>query len=242
MNIFIALSENDKRVLIAILLVFILVFAIIGLLGSLVVHIMKKQGTKIDSLCHDVVVTRVVDNEKDFKRYARRKNWNTFYKASRIPLLIILVAGIIYLICCIVLNKWPYNLFDYKEYGFNTLFYVWDWSDCYSSFFGIKILSSWPTVTINTPHLTVNAIGSYIFVPVSLVGIIWYLITVQAFIARIFRIQKLAHSIYVKKLDNYNQAEAQIEELRASGATFNNYPKFDPKNPTKNDDSSQNTH
>ncbi len=236
MNMFtlISLSENDKRVLVAILLVFFLILAIVGLIGSLIVKIMRKQGDKIESLCHDVVITRVVDTEKGFKKYARKKNWQTFYKESRIPLLILLIAGIIYLLCCIILNQWPYDLFDYNETGFNTLFYIWDFSDCYTSFFGIQIISSWPTATFNTPHFEVSAIGSYIFVPAFLVGAIWYLVTVQAFIARMMRIRKLAHSIYVKKLDTYNQAEAQRNELSQQGQGFNQYPKFDPKNPNGN--------
>ena len=231
MNLLISLSENDKRIIIAVLLVFVLVFAIIGLLGSLVVKVMKKQGKKIETLCHDVVITRVVDDAKSFKKYARRKNSWQFYRESRIPLLILLAAGIVYLICCIALHAWPYDLFTYETTGFTTLLYVWDFSDCYTYVFGLKVLAKWPTTVLNSPHFEVNALGSYIFVPLFLVGAIWYLIVVQAFIARWIHIRKLADSIYSKKLDNYNQAEAQLREMQQSGQGFSQYGKFDPKNP-----------
>ncbi|MBR0295392.1 MAG: hypothetical protein IJQ67_05780 [Bacilli bacterium] len=210
------LSESDKRFIIAILLLVVLVFVLIGFIGSIVVRVMKWQGKKIDTLCRDAVVARVVKNPKHFKRYAMKKNNATFFKESRVPLIILLVSGLTYLLSCIFLKMWPYNIFDYKDTGFTTLFYIWDFSDCYQEFFGVKLLSKWPTNAINTPHFSVNAIGSYIFVVTFLVGTIWYLIVVQRFIARLIRIIKLADSIYSKSLENYNMADAELEERKRS--------------------------
>ena len=47
--ILVQLSENDKRIIIAICLVLILVFVLIGLLGSLIIRTMKWQAKKCDT-------------------------------------------------------------------------------------------------------------------------------------------------------------------------------------------------
>lgn len=208
------LSESDKRVIIAVLLLVVLVFVIVGFIGSIIYRVMKYQGRKIDTMCRDAVVSRVITDAKHFKKYAAKKNNRAFFKESKIPLLILLAAGLTYLLACITTRTWPYNLFDYHKTGFNTLFYIWDFSDCYQEFFGVRLLSKWPTNTFNTPHFSVDAIGSYIFVVLFLVGVIWYLLTVQRFIARLIRIIRLSDSIYSKSLENYNMADAELEDMK----------------------------
>ena len=59
-NLLIKLTENDKRVIIALLFAIILLFVIIGLLGSLIVRTMKWQGKKCDTLVSDVVTNHIV--------------------------------------------------------------------------------------------------------------------------------------------------------------------------------------
>ena len=223
MTVLVKLTETDKRVLIAVLLLVVLIFVLIGFIGSVIVRVMKWEGRKIDTMCRDAVVTRVIKDPKHFKKYARKKSHRAFFKESRIPLLILLVAGLTYLISCILTKNWPYNIFDYGVdnqggTGFTTLFYVWDFSDCFSSFFGINLLSKWPTKTFNVPHFSVQAIGSYIFALTFGVGAIWYLITVQRYLARLIRIIRLSDTIYSKSLEGYNMADAELEEMNKSKA------------------------
>ena len=224
------LTEYDKRVIISLLSVIFIVFVLIGFIGSLVVRVMKYQGKKLDTLCNDVVVTRVINDEKSFKKYARRKNWNTFLKESWIPLIIFSVSWLVLLITCLVRHNFNYNVFDHETTGFLTLFYLWNFDGCYSEFFGLTLISKWPTELINSPHFSAEALGSYIFVPLFLVGSIWYLIVVQRLMARTLRIQKLAHSIFTKSLENYNVGEEQrrdISNLASKVNAQNNQPKVE---------------
>ena len=69
LKILFKLTENDKRVILAILLLVILVFVIIGFIGSIIVRVMKYQGKKLDTMCHDAVVAKVIKDEKHFKFY-----------------------------------------------------------------------------------------------------------------------------------------------------------------------------
>ena len=213
----IQLTETDKRVLMALLFLLIIAFVLIGFLGALVQRVMKWQGKQIDDLCHDVVVTKVITDKKHFKKYARKKNWKTFYKESWIPLIILTVSGLVFLITCLLRHDFSYNIFDYEKTGFPTLFFIWDFSDCYEYFFGIKLLARWPSTLINSPHFSVDAIGSYIFVPTFLTGAIWYLITIQRLIARTLRINKLCDSVFSKSLEGYNQNTDTVNNNSSNG-------------------------
>ena len=95
MNTLITLSDNDKRIIFSVLLILILVIVLIGVLGYALYRIMKWQSKKMDSLVHDVIVTKVITDRKAFIKYGRYKNWALYFKQAYIPLLIIIFSFII---------------------------------------------------------------------------------------------------------------------------------------------------
>lgn len=206
MNIFISLTENDKRLIVTLLLVVILVFVLIGYIGMIITRVMKWQGKKMDNLVHDVVVTKVITDKKHFIRYGRKKNWRTFFKQAWKPIIIMTVGIIVLLVRNMIYRDFSYNVFDYKKTGFGTLLFLWDFSskDIYTTVFGIKVLAKWPPL-LNTPHFELEAWASYIFMPCMIVGGGWYLVALQSLIARTIKLYKLSHSVFDKSLDGYNQ-------------------------------------
>ena len=203
--ILIKLSENDKRVIIALLFVLILVFVIIGLLGSLIIRTMRWQGKKCDTLISDVVTHRIIQNPHQLRKYACKKNARYFIKQAWIPVLIILIGAGALIIHNIVNKNWAYNPFN-KDDGFGTLLFLWYFSDpdSYTVVFGLKILAKWPPL-MNRPHFVVEAIFSYICVPCFIVGGIWYFVAAQAYLARTIRAHALAKKVFEKSLDNFDQ-------------------------------------
>ena len=202
MNFLIALSENDKRLIFAILIVLILVFVLIGYIGFLVTKVMKWQGKKLDTIVADPVVTRVITDKHHFIRYARKKNWRLFFKQSYIAILILLFAAIILIIRDAIYRDFSYNPFN-KDNGFGTLLFVWDFSVCFRRE-GISLILNWPAL-VNTPHFVWEAWGGYLFTIALLIGGIWYIIALQALIARTIRMFQLATSAFEKNLDGFNQ-------------------------------------
>ena len=204
MNILIQLSESEKRVLFAFLLVFILLLVVVAFIGYLITKALKRHGKRIENAVYDVVVTRVITDKKAFKVYARKKNWRLFFHDSKIALLIMTIGWLILLLraCFKGFNYNPFNFHD----GFGTVLFLWDFEDpsCYSNFFGLTLLSQWPSL-INTPHLVAEATTSYFAIPLILVGTIWYLISVQGLIGRTLHINSLSNSIFEKNLANFNQ-------------------------------------
>lgn len=205
--ILIQLSENDKRVIIAICLVFILVFVIIGLLGSLIVKTMKWQSKKCDTLVSDVVVNRIITEPKHLRRYARKKNSRYFLKQAWIPILLLTIGALLLVIHNSVTHNWAYNPFN-RDDGFGTLLFLWDFSDAdsYTTVFGMKVLAKWPPL-MNEPHIAedLNALYSYFAVPLLLVGGIWYIVAAQAYLARSIRAWRLSKQVFEKSLEGFNQ-------------------------------------
>ena len=224
MNILLSLSENDKRLIFALLLVFILVFVLIGYIGFLITRVMKWQGKKLDHIVADPVVTRVITDKKHFKRYARKKNWRLFVKQSYIAVIILLVGGLVLLFRDIFTRDWAYNVFEYNKTGFGTILFIWDFSGCIKQE-GVGLVLNWP-VLINSPHLEAEAWASYIFVTCLIVGGVWYLIALQALISRTIRMYHLSTSAFEKTLEGFNQNQqaATIAAARYQETPQNNTP------------------
>ena len=200
------LSDNDKHIIIAVLFAIIIIFVIIGLLGSLIARIMRWQGKKCDELVHEVVINRIITTPHQLKKYAFRKNNRQFIKQAWIPVVIIAIGFILLIIHNAVYHNWSYNPFNATD-GFGTLMFTWDFSqsDAYTTILNLGIFKiMWPPLA-GEPHFVTDAIYSYFIVPCFVIGGIWYIIAAQAYLARWLRAHKLAKTVFDKSLDNYNQ-------------------------------------
>lgn len=200
----IKLTENDKRILISIAIIFILILVLIGLLVELVRKVMKRQGKVVDTFMYDLVRYKVVKTTKHFKKVANKKSFRYFYKKTKIPFLLMIVASLVVFIFCLITKQTDINfLFSYEK-GFNSLFYIFDWKNIpKNNFFGLTIPCDWPEI-INKPHFLYNDVHawiSYITVPLFIIGALWFMFNVQAFIARKIRIIKMSKDVFSKDLD-----------------------------------------
>lgn len=233
MNILIQFTENDKRLAIAILLVLILIFVLVGYIGMLITRVMKWQGKRVDNMMHDITVTRVVNDKKAFKKVASKKSWRYFFKKSWIPILILLAAFAV-LFLAESLNGFTYDIFDYQKTGFNTLFFIWKDTGDKHAFMQIAGFELTTTINlIHSPEFHIEAIWSYVFTPIFLTGAIWYLIDVQCLISRTIRIEKLSRSVFDKSMDNINMI------TNPTGAV-NNPQQVPPPNNNQNNNPPQN--
>ena len=202
----IQLTENDKRIIFALCIAIILLFVVIGLLGSLVIRTMKWQGKKCDTLVSDVVTNHIVKTPHQLRMYAGKKNSRLFIKQAWIPVIFIIVGVLIIIIRDAALNDWAYNPFNIED-GFGSLLFVWTIKyndpEAYSIIFGVKILVKF--VLINEPHFVASALPSYFAVPLAIGGGLWYLVAAQAYLARTIRAIKLSKSVFEKSLEGYNQ-------------------------------------
>lgn len=200
-NFLLKLSDNDKRIIIILLAVFIAVLILIAYIGYIIKRVMEHQGKKINQYVSDVIFAGVITNEKEFKKYAYRKNWRVFYSQAKVPALLVVVTIIFYIIASSIQRKFV-NPFNHVN-GFGSLLFVWDFSTIFTTpKEGAGVLVNWPKL-INRPHIVDEAWISYIFVPLILVGGLWYIYCVQGFIGRFLQINKLSRKIFLEGVEHY---------------------------------------
>lgn len=204
------LSEADKRLIIAVFLIVILVFLIFGLLYDSVKLIMARQGKRVDALMNLIVSSGLIVSRKQFKKIAHHKSDVYFYKVTRVYVIILAIAGLLHLTYFLLMKyvaQMPLNIWN-TQTGFATILPTFDWANIEKSeFFGLTLPSNWPPM-INRPHFEVVAIGSYIIVPLYLACMIGGFFTILAYLARTLRIRKLATILFSADL-----SEKRIHDL-----------------------------
>jgi hypothetical protein len=94
------------------------------------------------------------------------------------------------------------DLFNYQTRGFNTIFPIFDWANIPTSeFFGLQIISDWPTL-LNIPRFVPEATISYVLFLLSLLGGLLLFRATLALVGRTLRIQAKKNQIFMKNLDD----------------------------------------
>ena len=208
------LSEDTKRLLIALLFVLILFFIIVGCIGVIVKKIMKKQAEGADDMMYNVIRAGIINKKSDLIKFGIKKNHLVFFKQAWKAFIVMLSASVVLILYCLIMNNWDVDIFDYKSEGIGTLFHVFDWANTpKAKIFGITVISDWPPL-LSTPHWSWDAWGAYLFCPTMLVGLLWFMFSVQAYIARTFRIFKIAKKVFGRSIDDLPPQEKPIEPIQ----------------------------
>ena len=196
--ILISLTENDKRIIFALLIVVILVLALIGYLSYLLVKMIKWQGKKIETLTADAVNTRVVIDPRHLRRYGRKKNWALFFKQALPPIIIAIIGAIVLIIRNSIYNDFAYDIFS-VENGFGSIFFTWKLSgDMTGTEFDLIRFNI--IVVDNYPHFVLDAWASYISAPCFLVAGAWYFIVASSLLARTIHLQIVSRTKFEKEI------------------------------------------
>lgn len=206
----IELSESDKKVLIALTIILVILFVLIGLLGIAVKKTMEYQAKRADTFMHDVTVTHVVTTPHEFRVLGRKKNHRLYYKQSLIPFGVILLAFLIWVIYSWAANTWSENIFV----SFSDLLFIWDFSDpsIYTDFFNLTIIKQWPAL-IHGPTFQIEHLAAYFEIPLLFGGVIAYLVMTQAFIARSIQLQRRSRDVFSKSLEGYKANEVDPSKV-----------------------------
>lgn len=197
------MSETDRRALVIFLIIAVVVFIIIALIGYAIRKTMAYQMKRADTFMHDVTITHVVNNPKDFKRVGRIKNFRLLYRQSLVPFLIAVAGLIIWIITCASFDNWSINPFD----DINDLFFAYDWAEegLFVNVFGLTLLSHFPSV-IHTPEVIAEHIPSYLCFFTWITSIVYYAVVCQAFISRQAMILRRSRTVFEKSLEGYKAA------------------------------------
>jgi|694.fasta_scaffold23390_4 hypothetical protein len=181
----------------------LLVLALVGGIGWLFETLIKKYGDQVDAETWKIYETRTVNTPKEFAKIAFKKSHRQAFKDYFWALLTIgFMLGVLYGYMALMNDPTLIqDLFNYETRGFNTIFPIFDWANIpTSNFFGLNIISDWPTL-LNVPRFVPEATISYVIFLLSLLGGLLLTRATLALIGRTLRIQNKRNQIFMKNLD-----------------------------------------
>ena len=192
------LSENDKRVIIALLIAVILLFIIIGYFVHFFRWLMRQYGKGIDTYVGQMLQYQLITKPKQVKSYVWRRENRTLVKKLAIPTLVFLAVGIIFAIYAGATSLSGTRFGEIiSSVGFKL-----DWS--YAKFFGsFNIINDWPKITkYPSPIISFQAYMVYIFVIVSIIYLFMLMRRSLILYSRVRRSQKMSKHVFSKNLEN----------------------------------------
>lgn len=207
-NYLIQLSESDKRVLIAICLIFIILIILFGYLVKLIKYILNKKADYVDNSMYDLLDANFIEDKKLFRKISWKKNNLKFYFEARLPLFFILLSlFMIFLYMCIS----GFN-FDFIIKYNNQLKFSLDWSNTGDLLLGfIPVWAEWPTIN-KVPVFyfdQVEAWLTYIFDIGIIYGSLHFFFCSTVLLARNIRTISVSNEYFKKDLKALKEAKIQ---------------------------------
>lgn len=192
------MSEKEKKLLITLTIVIILLFVLFGLIYESIRSLMRRQAKVVDSYMYELCKYKVITKPTDFVNYVFKRETKTLYCRCKnfLRLAILLFFFTI----------WYYSTFH--NGSFETIFTALDrltfslnWT--YTTIFNsITIIDNWPTISkYPNPLLTVDGYVVYISLLVSIWILFGLISSTIAFIARISRSKKVSVEVFAPNLD-----------------------------------------
>jgi len=196
---------NQRLELLYLLIALVLLaLALVGGIGWIFETLIKKYGDQVDAETWKIYETRTVNTPKEFAKIAFKKSHRQAFKDYFWALLTIgLMLGILFGYMTLMNDPTLIaDLTNYETRGFNTIFPIFDWANIpTSNFFGLNIISDWPTL-LNVPRFVPEATISYVIFLLTLFGGLLLTRATLALIGRTLRIQNKRNQIFMKNLDD----------------------------------------
>lgn len=207
-NFLIQLTEKDKRVLIALFIILILIFVLVAYIGQGVKNLMKRYSKGIDGYMHELCKAKLVNNPSEFRMQVYKKETKVLYERTRWIFRVFIVFMAAFIIYSLVAKPGGENTpFAYVGENIKMLFFDLDWPK--GEFFGIDNFPvDWPYISRKPdPSFTFPAIVSYVMLIVWVVTFIGVFTSTLMFIARIDRGRKKSTEVFSRSLDDANFAQ-----------------------------------
>lgn len=206
------LSEEDKRMIYTLIIVFLVLIALIGLIARGVVSYMRYKGREVDNYTHDLVKYGVLAKPRHFRKYVYAREFKVFTKSNRLPILILLVAAAgVYLYLDLVAEQPISVVLD----AINGLGITVTWP-APVPFFGLNIPNDWPTFDPNFPAYAngffmfnggvvlpfLDVLVIYAGLLAALIAYIFFMGSTLTYFGRLGRGWKASTIVFQKRLEN----------------------------------------
>ena len=209
MNYLIHLNESDKRILISLCLILILVFVLIGYLVKLIKYLVKVQGDFVEKTMYDIIDADLITDKKHFFKVSWEKNTRKFYFNARLPVIILISLLCIVLIYQTVIENYSWEFFSFylKEASFELF---WPTQEI----FGVPLISDWPIITKPSVFYfdKFDAWLTYLVFLVGIYAIIHFLLCSISLLVRNIRTIKVGNDYFKKDLDELKKAKLNARQ------------------------------
>ena len=207
------LEEKDKRLLIALFILLIVIFVLIAYIANGIKALMRKYSKGIDGYMHDLCKSGLIKNPKDFRKQVFARETKTLYLSTRWAFRIgIVLTATLLLYGLIARPNGDGAVFAFYGEALNNLKIVLEWPK--GEFFGIKNFPiDWPVVARwPSPKFNLASIVTYLtFIGYAYVGFVLITSTMK-FISRLNRARIKSTEVFEKSLDNLEIDEAIVNE------------------------------
>lgn len=211
-NFLIQLTEKDKRLLIALFIILIIVFVLIAYIGQGIKSLMKKYSKGIDGYMHELCSAKLIDNPKDFRMQVYKKESKVLYYSTRWIFRIFLITMSAFIAYTLIVKPGGESTpFAYVGDHIKNLFFDLDWPR--GEFFGIdRFPIDWPYIA-KKPTITfsIPAIVSYVMFIIWIISSVCLFTATLRFIARVNRGRAKSTEVFSRSLDEANFVEDNAE-------------------------------
>ena len=204
-NFLIQLTEKDKRLLIALFIVLILVFVLIAYVGQGIKALMKNYSKGIDGYMHELCSAKLVDNPQDFRKQVFLKESKVLYQGTRWVLRVFMVSMLAFVIYSLIAKPGGDSTpFAYVGSSLKDLCFDFHWPK--AEFFGINNFPvDWPYIKSKpSPKFTLPSVVSYVMLIIWIVTLVVLFTNTLRFIARMNRAKHKSVEVFSRSLDDVN--------------------------------------
>jgi hypothetical protein len=208
------LTEKDKRLLIALFILFIVIFVLIAYIVNGIKALMRRYAKGIDGYMHDLCKAGLIKNPKEFVVQVYKKETKVLYAKTRWAFRIaILITALLLVYGFVAKPSGEEHVFAFFAEAMNNLKLGLTWPR--GEFFGIKNFPvDWPIVSKKpTPVFNLASIVTYVCV-IGYIYVGFIIVTsTMKFIARLNRARVKSVDVFSKSLDNF---EVDGDELNGA--------------------------
>lgn len=201
----IQLSEKDKRLLIALFIMLIVMFVLVAYIANGIKALMARYAKGIDGYMHDLCQYGLVKSPSQFRKQVLKRETKVLYLKTRWAFRVaILVSAALLIYGASVEQGEGVGMLNFFVDAIKNLRIELTWPK--SEFFGINNFpSDWPVVTKwPSPEINVGSVISYVSILAYAYSIFIIVTGVLRYIARLRRAKVKSVDVFNKSLDNFS--------------------------------------
>lgn len=197
----ISISDKEKRMLVIILLIFIVLFVIVGFIGNGIKRLINKYADGIDEYMYPLGKAKLIKNKKEFKREVLRKETKTLFFSTRWIFRVFILALIGFILYAGIANpSGAESLFYFTKEHFENLRIVWEVPKSKFFFFNSFPVDFPRVIDGPNPVLNLDSIITYTMSVIAIITVVGVLKATLRFMSRVLKAESKASIAFSKKI------------------------------------------